>query len=355
VNSINRAARDTADLIEQIKPVVEDAASVSHRQLARADQVLSDVLTRVEAISENVEKGIVQPAREIQAISAALRRGLAVFFRHPNGSKGPARTSSPLGGWSILLLSLNLAGISIRLRAQAAQQQVSYEGEKVAFVDLVGRPDINVEALRPVILQKVGELYSNEKVQSSVTALEQAGQFSKVDVEVTPEAEGLRVAFVVQPAFYIGIIDFPGALRDFNYPRLLQVVNYPAQEPYEASRINAAEVALLNFFPHNGYFQARVVTETKLDEAHRLVDVVFQITLNRRAKLGRIEIEGAPPKEASHLQQALRSYRARLKGAWLKSGKPYDAERLQAATTFIRDTLAKEDRLASQVGLQPAH
>jgi outer membrane protein assembly factor BamA len=79
---------------------------------------------------------------------------------------------------------LNLAGIlPIKLRAQAAQQQISYEGEKVAFIDLVGRPDINVEALRPVILQKVGEPYCNERVQGSVAGLKHAGQFSKVDVE----------------------------------------------------------------------------------------------------------------------------------------------------------------------------
>src|SRR5207249_8280737 len=39
-------------------------------------------------------------------------------------------------------------------------------------------------------------------------------------------------------------------------------------------------------------------------------------------------------------------------GASLKAGKPYSPERLQAATTFIRDYLGKENRLASQVRLE---
>src|SRR5215470_7827693 len=48
LESINRVAKNTADITERIKPVVEEAASVSHRQLARADKVLGEMLTRVE-------------------------------------------------------------------------------------------------------------------------------------------------------------------------------------------------------------------------------------------------------------------------------------------------------------------
>ena len=135
------------------------------------------------------------------------------------------------------------------------------------------------------------------------------GQFSKVEIEVTPETGGLRVAFVMQPAFYIGMIYFPGAAKVFSYPRLLQVVNYPAQEPYEESRVKAAEPALLQFFADNGYFVARLQSETKLDTAHQLADLVFHVTLNKRAKFGRLKVAGPPPQEAARLERALHSLR----------------------------------------------
>jgi hypothetical protein len=70
------------------------------------------------------------------------------------------------------------------------------------------------------------------------------------------DPDGLRVTFVMQPAYYIGMIYFPGALKAFSYPRLLQVVNYPPQEPYEESRLKAAEAVLRGFFTNNGYFVA---------------------------------------------------------------------------------------------------
>ena len=159
-------------------------------------------------------------------------------------------------------------------------------------MDLVAKPNVDVDALRPLVLQKEGETFSTAKVQSAVTALQQRGNFSKVEVEVTPEASGLRVMFVMQPVYYLGMIYFPGALEAFSYPRLLQAVNYPPQEPYDESRVKAAERTLQRFFAENGYFTARVESESKLDEVRLLVDVFFHVTLNKRAKFGRVTVTG---------------------------------------------------------------
>lgn len=353
LENINRVAKNTAELTERIKPVVVEATDVSHRQLARADRVLGDVLTRVDRISRDVEQAIVLPAREILALSAAVRSAFTVFFQRGENSKRRNKSSSPFRCWAIVPMILNLAGFSaIKLRAQQAQQQVPYEGVRVAFVDLVVRPGLAIEPFRPLILQKTQEPYSNEKIKSSVAALMQTGHFSKVDVEVTPEASGLRVTFVGQPAFYVGVIYFPGALKTFTYPRLLNVVNYPAQEPYEESRVKDAEPALRHFFAENGYFAAQVQSQADLDETHQLADLVFSVALNKRAKLGHVAVTGPPPKEAARLEHALRSFRARLRGASLKSGKPYNPKQLQAATAFVRGYLGKENRLASRVRLK---
>jgi hypothetical protein len=38
------------------------------------------------------------------------------------------------------------------------------------------------------------------------------------------DPDGLRVTFARQPAYYIGMIYFPGALKAFSYPRLLRAI-----------------------------------------------------------------------------------------------------------------------------------
>ena len=176
-----------------------------------------------------------------------------------------------------------------------------------------------------------------------------------MDVLVKPEGAGLRLVFVMHPAFYIGIISFPGGSKHFNYARLLQVVDYPAEEPYEENRAKNAEPALQAFFARQGYFMARVEEETKFDESQDLANLIFHVTLNKRAKLGRVSVTGPPPQEAARLENFLTSFRAWFRGASLKTGKAYDPERIQAAARYLRDCLGKQDRLASRIHFEPPH
>jgi outer membrane protein insertion porin family len=337
-----------------MRSLVNEATELSQKHLGRADRVIDDLLTQMERTSESLQAGVAKPFRETHALAAGLRAALGVFFgRHSTTSAGRGISKISLSGWFILVVLVHTFGyFTPMLNAQQPKQQAPYEGQKVAVVDLVARPGVELEALRRLVLQKAEEPYSNDKVQGTVEALERTGQFSQIDVEVKLEAAGLRVMFVMQPAYYIGTIDFPGALKAFNYPRLLQVVNYPAQEPYQERRVTAAEPALRRFFASNGYFAAQVKSESKFDEAHQLADLVFHVTLGKRAKVGRVEVTGLPAQEAARVKTALRSLRARLKGALLKEGTPYEAERLRAATSFIRNYLSKENRLANEVRLQ---
>jgi len=231
-----------------------------------------------------------------------------------------------------------------------------YEGLNVATVDLVADPAINPEVFRPLVVQKAGTTYSGLEIQKTVTALQNTGKFAKVDVQVRTAASGLRVTFVLEPVFYVGMIYFPGATKEFDYPRLLELVNYPVQDPYQATRAEQRKPALIHFFAQRGYFQAKVKVETRLDRAQKVADINYNVTLGPHAKFGEIEITGAPPAETAQIQAALHSFRARLHGATVKEGKPFRAERLQAADKFLQDFLGKQNHLANQVRLdQPKY
>ncbi|HUK19695.1 MAG TPA: POTRA domain-containing protein, partial [Bryobacteraceae bacterium] len=103
---------------------------------------------------------------------------------------------------------------------QVQQSLSSYEGQQVSFVELAGRPDVDTKSLLPLLAQKAGEPFSQAKVDASIAALQRTGKFDKVQLDVRPEARGVRVLFVLQPALYFGIFEFPGAER-LSYARLL--------------------------------------------------------------------------------------------------------------------------------------
>jgi hypothetical protein len=151
LESANRAARNTAEIIERIKPLVNETSILCHGQMARANQVFSDFLTRVETISQQGERSV----HEFQALFSGLRSAFAVLFERPPGSKTRNRQSGSHHTWIIFLLILNLpACFAAWLSAQQAEPGVSYEGERVAIVDLVARPSVDLQQLRPLILQK---------------------------------------------------------------------------------------------------------------------------------------------------------------------------------------------------------
>jgi outer membrane protein insertion porin family len=231
--------------------------------------------------------------------------------------------------------------------------QSIYDGQSVSAIDLIGNPHRDLEPYRQFVVQKAGEPYSQEKVLSSIAALEHTGRFPKVDVTVVPDPSGLRLNFLLEPAYYLGMINFPGATKVFPYIRLLQVANLPDEDPYDKARVALAQEALQKFLKHNGYFQATIQTHSKIDDTHQLVDVAFEIKLGKQARVASVTIEGVNGTEDAHLQHSLRSLRARFSGGLLKPGKPYGTERIKEATAIMRKTLSRQRHLASHVQENP--
>ena len=82
---------------------------------------------------------------------------------------------------------MRLSGFFFVLLAATAYAQLAvqgprsvYEGQNVGAIDLIGNPHRDMEPLRPLVVQKAGEPYSQAKVQASITALQGTGQFLKV-------------------------------------------------------------------------------------------------------------------------------------------------------------------------------
>src|SRR5215510_12194859 len=168
---------------------------------------------------------------------------------------------------------------------------LSYEGQKISSVEFAGQPDLNADEMMPMAAIRSGDDFSASRIEQTLDAVRRTGKFKEVQLDLRPEQEGVRVLFVLQPAIYFGIYQFPGAER-FPYSSLILAANYVPQEPYSAVDIQKAQESLLTFLARNGYFEAQVHPEIRLDKANGLANVDFQVTLNRLAKIGDILIKG---------------------------------------------------------------
>ncbi|MCU1287154.1 MAG: outer membrane protein [Acidobacteriales bacterium] len=237
---------------------------------------------------------------------------------------------------------------------QTAQILPSYEGQNVSSVEIAGRPEVKLEDYLPLLAQKKGEPFSRAKIEQSMAALKSAKNLNNVQLEVWPDPDGVRVLFVLQPALYFGIFEFPGATNSLPYSRLLQITNYPPRGEYNELDVQRAQEALLTYLKRNGFFLAEVRPEVLTDEKNGLANVLFHIDMNKRAKFGDVTINGAPADETQHLQEKLHSFMARLRGAAIRENKTYKFKTLQTATDYLRNTLNKQNYLAAQVQLAGA-
>jgi outer membrane protein assembly factor BamA len=263
---------------------------------------------------------------------------------------------------AILFAALIVAGAVLPARGQNQASPLSptqgigsYEGQPVSAVEAVGQPDVTTSQLEALIRQKAGQPFSQQQIEASISTLKKEGRIQDVQLQVLPEASGVRVRFVLQPALYFGVYEFPGAIRVFSYSRLLQISNYQSQEPYSALDLRQAEANLTKFFQRAGLFEAVVHAQSQPDPANGLINVDFQTDLKRRAKVGKIMIEGVSPEETAKLQKSLQTVMARLRGAYLKNGTTYTYKKLQTATSYLQRELSKDRHLTAQVNLVSAN
>ena len=221
--------------------------------------------------------------------------------------------------------------------AQMPNQQLSsYIGQNVSSVDIAGRPDVTFKSVQSLISVKPGQPLSQKDVDSSTASLKQRGGFQDARLDLEPEADGVRVVFILEPAVYVGMYEFPGAIKEFAYSRLLQVANYNSQTPYSATDVQQAENALVKFFRQHGYFLAEVRPQIEPESDFGLANIVFHTNLGVRAKIGAISLAGANPEETHYLERKLRSVMARLRADSLKPGMRYSYNRLQGATRYLQ-------------------
>lgn len=91
LDALDRASKTAAQILEQIKPTVDQAASISRRQLSHADQVVGEVLTGVERINHGIGAAITAFFKKDGGTSKGNGRKVKVG---PSG-RGPESNERP--------------------------------------------------------------------------------------------------------------------------------------------------------------------------------------------------------------------------------------------------------------------
>ena len=242
-----------------------------------------------------------------------------------------------------------LAAMSTPAQQPQTSSYVGFNGQQVSAVQIAAGPKTDVGAMRKLVLLQPGTAFSPQALEKSVAALQQTHLFTEVQVSFEPDQNGLRVLFILQPADYVGLISFPGSGSRFAYAALLQAVDIPEQSPFVPDLLTQGQENLQQYLRTQGFFQAEVQPKIQRDEAHRIVNLVFQCDPREQARIGRIVFTGLTDQQASSLRSSLGSWWARLKRVSLKPGQKYSDQRPSKAIPYIRDHLREQNQLAPSI------
>ena len=220
-----------------------------------------------------------------------------------------------------------------------SSSNVGFEGSPVSRIDIAVRPSEDPAQIRALIRQEPGKPLSMDAIRSSVAALRQTGKFTQVQVSLEPQASGLRVLFILQPVYNVGLISFPGATKTFPYTRLLQAANVPSISSFVPDYVSDEEQRLLAFFVSEGFFAARIHARTQTDDVHRLINIIFDCDLHARAKISDVRVQGVSADQAAEVQKRLSRFWATFEGVSLKPGTTYSRGRIEKSLEHLRSVL----------------
>lgn len=230
-----------------------------------------------------------------------------------------------------------------------------FEGRKVSKIEVAAAPGTDANRIRSLVSLKPGDPFSAEQLKSSVAAIQKSGGFTEIQASLEPDAIGVKVVLLLEPVFHTGLISFPGAVNRFPYSTLLQTADIQPDSVFSSDVLPERAAALHAYFVKQGYFEAAVRTRTETDEAHKLVNVIFDCQLAKRAKVGKIVIAGVPLEEQQKLRGTLNSFWAKLSSASVRSGQIYSRGRIEKGMERLRAYYRNSNRIAPEIGFEPVY
>jgi outer membrane protein insertion porin family len=174
-------------------------------------------------------------------------------------------------------------------------QEMAVEGRRVAEVRVVDESGKIVPERVPPLALQAGKPFDYAAERESLRALYRMGDYSDIRVTATPEADGLRVEFIVRRNFYYNVIRVEGWKPPPSVPVGLAALRLGLGEPFRESALREAIERLRKTLGDDGLYRAKITWALNPHEATRQMDVTVTVDPGPRARVGGITMTNKTP------------------------------------------------------------
>jgi outer membrane protein insertion porin family len=223
--------------------------------------------------------------------------------------------------------------------ASALAAMADYVGKTVLTIELPGVRDAS--RLLPMLPQKVGQPLDRDQVRDSVRVLFATGRFADIQAEVTTSGSGVILGFTSSPNYFVGAVAMEGAPGHPNTNQVVNATKLQLGELYTTDKLNRALQNIRQLMQENGYYRARVTSDSTLRPDTHQIDITFRVAAGQAAHVGYVNVTG----HSSFSQAQVENI------AHMHPGDRVTASRVTNSLQRLRKKLQKEHRVIGQVSI----
>lgn len=273
---------------------------------------------------------VVQFSGETERLDSYLINAIdGRFRRRYDGHWGEKKDAAVPAG-----LPVQTQGVVFREEPEARTSETPNPEGRDLIASLNYRTDAayDMSRLGDLIELQVGSPITLRELQSSIENLYATGDFRDIQVDSEPSAGGTNVTFILSLNYRVTSVTAEG-LERLKFEKFGKDVAVHGDDVLSLDAVDRSALAIQTALSRQGYREATVDPEVKFVRATSRAEVIFDVGLGPRARIGNIEFVGdLAPFSPEELRKAMRR----------KTGDYYRNDDVRRDADRIRSFLVKK-------------
>ncbi len=185
----------------------------------------------------------------------------------------------------------------------ATESLRALEGLQIEAVEFEGVIRERLEPLPEMLALQPHQTLRTEDVRESLRRLYATGLYKGISEEGVRHGNAVTILFNGTPQMFLGRVTVDGMKNDRLANQLQRSTRLTAGTRYDEAKVTRAANLLTETLQENGYYLGSFDKTVTEDSADAQVDLHYQVTLGKQARVGAVEGEGATPHDAGCVPQ----------------------------------------------------